>query len=235
MDVANLRTAVLVASKLSLEMVSQERVWSERYSSIGDEYLFGIDPNHYLAEHTQRIKQNSQRVLLVADGEGRNAVWLAQNGLNVTACDISSIAIEKAKKLAKTQNVQCNFVCGDMLCEKFSNNIKQDQFDWVIGIFIQFTNAEARLKQFEIMKSLTAHGGRILLHGYTPKQLEYKTGGPSAIENLYTQALLQNSFQDWDIEELVEYEKDISEGSGHKGMSGLIGMVARKPSWHLMA
>ncbi len=228
MDVANPRTAVLVASKLSLEMVSQERVWSERYSPTGDAYPFGTHPNHYLAEHTQRIKQNGQRVLLVADGEGRNAVWLAQNGLNVTACDISSIAIEKAKKLARTQNVQCNFVCGDMLCEKFSNNIKQDQFDWVIGIFIQFTNAEARLKQFEIMKSLTTHGGRILLHGYTPKQLEYKTGGPPMIENLYTKEILKNAFSDCEIEELVEYERTIKEGIGHHGKSALIGMIAKK-------
>lgn len=228
MDVANPRTAALIASKLSIEIVSQEQIWSERYSSIGDEYLFGVAPNHYLAEHTQRIKDNGHRILLVADGEGRNAVWLAQNGLQVTACDISPVAIAKAKKLALTQNVESNFICADMLCEKFSTNIKQDQFDWVIGIFIQFTNAETRLKQFEIMKSLTARGGRILLQGYTPKQLEYKTGGPPMLENLYTKEILKNAFSDWEIEELLEYELTIKEGIGHHGKSALIGMIARK-------
>ena len=76
---------------------------------------------------------------------------------------------------------------------------------------------------------LTRPGGRILLQGYTPKQLDYGTGGPSALENLYTPAILQTAFADWTIEELVEYEEDISEGTGHKGPSALIGLVARKP------
>jgi hypothetical protein len=78
------------------------------------------------------------------------------------------------------------------------------------------------------MKQATRPGGRILLHGYTPRQLEYKTGGPSAVENLYTPEILRAAFTDWTIEELVEYEDDIAEGSGHRGRSALIGMVARK-------
>ena len=79
------------------------------------------------------------------------------------------------------------------------------------------------------MKQLTRPGGYILLQGYTPKQLEYGTGGPSAIENLYTEDMLRSAFADWDIEELVEYEDTIAEGTGHVGRSALIGMVARKP------
>ena len=79
------------------------------------------------------------------------------------------------------------------------------------------------------MKQLTRPGGRILLQGYTVKQLEYRTGGPSAAENLYTDDILRDAFADWEIEELVEYEEDITEGTGHKGRSALIGLVARKP------
>ena len=79
------------------------------------------------------------------------------------------------------------------------------------------------------MKQLTAPGGRILLQGYTPKQLKYATGGPSAVENLYSAELLRSAFADWAIEELIEYEDEISEGSGHQGRSALIGMIARKP------
>jgi hypothetical protein len=102
-------------------------------------------------------------------------------------------------------------------------------FDWVIGIFIQFTGAADRTRQFAAMKQLAARGGRILLQGYTPKQLDYRTGGPGVLENLYTPELLRRAFAGWEIEELVEYEDEVSEGRGHKGRSALIGLVARKP------
>jgi hypothetical protein len=102
-------------------------------------------------------------------------------------------------------------------------------FDWVVGIFIQFTGPAERALQFAAMKQLAARGGRILLQGYTPKQLDYGTGGPGVLENLYTAELLRETFSGWEIEELVEYEDDIAEGRGHKGRSALIGMVARKP------
>jgi hypothetical protein len=69
----------------------------------------------------------------------------------------------------------------------------------------------------------------VLLQGYTPKQLDYGTGGPGVLENLYTPEILRAAFGDWVIEELVEYEEDVSEGRGHSGRSALIGMVARKP------
>jgi hypothetical protein len=79
------------------------------------------------------------------------------------------------------------------------------------------------------MKQLAAPGGRILLQGYTPKQLDFGTGGPSTVENLYTREMLLAAFADWEIEELVEYEDEISEGTGHKGRSALIGLIALKP------
>jgi cyclopropane fatty-acyl-phospholipid synthase-like methyltransferase len=104
-----------------------------------------------------------------------------------------------------------------------------DAFDWVVGIFIQFVGPEWRERQFDVMKQLTRPGGCILLQGYTPKQLEFKTGGPSAVENLYTEEILREAFTGWEIEELVEYEEDVAEGSAHRGRSALIGLVARKP------
>ena len=171
-----------------------------------------------------------ESVLMIADGEGRNSVWLAAQGLKVTANEICKVAIDRAKKLAHESNAYVEIVECDILTDEWPMKCDQDSFDWVIGIFIQFANTEERKKLFSFMKAMTKPNGRILLLGYTPKQLEYKTGGPSAIENLYTQELLHDAFQDWDLEELVEYEKDISEGMGHKGMSALIGMVATKPS-----
>ena len=104
-----------------------------------------------------------------------------------------------------------------------------DAFDWVIGIFIQFAGPEERARQFAAMQQLTRSGGRILLQGYTPRQLDFGTGGPPAVENLYTRQMLVSVFAGWEIEEIVDYEDEIEEGSGHKGRSALIGLIARKP------
>ena len=105
----------------------------------------------------------------------------------------------------------------------------RDRFDWVLGVFIQFVGGAEMIRQFSAIKQMTRSSGRVLLHGYTPKQLEYKTGGPSDIENMYTKELLRKEFASWDIEEMVEYEEDVAEGIRHNGRSALIGMIARKP------
>ncbi len=203
--------------------------WTERYQSAESDFLFGREPSEFLIQKRTMFKPQ-QSALMIADGEGRNSVYLAKQGLKVTANDICEVAISRAMKLAEESNSDINFVECNILTDQWSTKCDENLFDWVVGIFIQFTNAEERKKLFSFMKAMTKPNGRILLLGYTPKQLEYKTGGPSAIENLYTQELLRDAFQDWDLEELVEYEKDISEGMGHKGMSALIGMVAIKPS-----
>ena len=209
--------------------MNQELIWSKRYRDAGDDYLFGTEPNRFLA-HRQDLLQNGRSALSVADGEGRNSVWLAEQGLEVTAIEISPVAIEKARHLANGRNTRVNFLLADMLAPGWPPLEMHDAFDWVFGIFIQFVGPEWRSRQFDVLKQLTAPGGRVLLQGYTPKQLEYRTGGPSAVENLYTDEVLRAEFAGWEIEELIEYEDEISEGNGHKGRSALIGMIARKPA-----
>ena len=208
--------------------MNQEQIWSKRYQDAGDDFLFGTQPNRFLA-HRQELLKNGRSALSVADGEGRNSVWLAEQGLEVTAVEISPVAVEKARRLAAGRQANVTFLLADMLAPGWPPAEMHGAFDWVFGIFIQFVGPELRRRQFEVMQQLTAPGGRILLQGYTPKQLEYATGGPSAVENLYSAELLRSAFADWAIEELVEYEDNISEGSGHQGRSALIGMVARKP------
>lgn len=208
--------------------MDQELRWSNRYRDAGDQYLFGTEPNRFLA-HRLALLQNGRTALSVADGEGRNSVWLAEQGLDVTAVEISPVAVEKARRLAAGRKVELRFILADMLAPGWPPVELHGGFDWVVAIFIQFVGAEDRQRQFVTIKLLVRPGGRILLHGYTPKQLEYRTGGPADVENLYTEAILREAFADWDIEELVEYEEDISEGLGHKGRSALIGLVARKP------
>lgn len=209
--------------------MNQELLWNNRYRDAGEQYLFGTEPSHFLANRPEIFKKD-EIALSLADGEGRNSVWLANKGLNVTAVEISATAINKAKALASERNVDINFLQSDMLFHHWDETNFIDKFDWVIGIFIQFVGREGMTQQFEIMKLLTRPGGKILLHGYTPKQLEYKTGGPSDINNLYTKETLLDAFSGWEIDELIEYEENISEGIGHLGKSALIGLIARKPS-----
>ena len=201
--------------------MSQEIAWDKNYRDAGEQYLFGTEPNRFLA-HRAALLQNGRTALSVADGEGRNSVWLAEQGLDVTAIEISAIGVEKARRLAAGRQVDIRFIQADMLALNWPPTELHNSFDWVIGIFIQFVGFEGRERQFATMKQLTRPGGRVLLHGYTPKQLEFNTGGPSVVENLYTQEMLCAAFTDWKIEELVEYEDEISEGSRHKGVSALL-------------
>jgi cyclopropane fatty-acyl-phospholipid synthase-like methyltransferase len=208
--------------------MNQEMTWSNRYRDAGEQYLFGTEPNRFLA-HRAALLQDGRTAVSVADGEGRNSVWLAEQGLDVTAVEISPVAVEKARRLAAGRNVELRFILADMLAPGWPPVELHDGFDWVVAIFIQFVGPEVRQRQFAAIKQLARPGGRVLLHGYTPKQLDYRTGGPASVENLYTEAMLREAFADWEIEELVDYEDEISEGLGHKGRSALIGLVARKP------
>ena len=208
--------------------MDHEAHWNARYAAAGDDYVFGTEPNRFLARRLALLEEGAT-AMSIADGEGRNSVWLADQGLDVTAVEISAVAVEKARRLAAGRNRKVDFVIADILSPSWPPQSLVNAFDWVIGIFIQFANPDERKRQFEAMKHVTRPGGRILLQGYTPKQLEYRTGGPSAVENLYTVDLLRQAFADWVIEELAEYEDDIAEGAGHKGKSALIGLVARKP------
>jgi len=196
--------------------------WDARFSS--DEYIFGTEPNVWLAQHADLLKPG-MRVLAVADGEGRNSVWLAKQGLQVDAFDISPVGIDKARKLAHQQGVDINFSIHSVEDYPWSTGT----YDAVVAIFIQFADPETRAALFKHMKSALKPDGVILLQGYTPKQLDYKTGGPPNLSHLYTEDLLKESFSDLAIAELTAYEQVLTEGSQHHGQSALIGMVARKP------
>ena len=202
----------------------QEHMWSTRYRSAGEDYVFGTTPNRFLAAQSALLSAGSN-ALSVADGEGRNAVWLAEQGLQVTATEISPVALEKARKLAAGRHVEVDFVLADAVAWDYP----EAAFDFVVGIFIQFADPVQRARIFAGMARALRPGGHLIVQGYTPKQLEYKTGGPSTIENLYTPESLQEAFSGWTIEELIEYEDELLEGVAHKGRSALIGVIARKP------
>ena len=207
---------------MSKGFANPRETWDARFSS--DEYIFGTEPNVWLAQHADLFKPG-MRVLAVADGEGRNSVWMAKLGLQVDAFDISPVGIEKAKKLAQQQGVDVNFSIHGIEDYPWTTG----DYDAVVAIFIQFADPDTRAALFKRMKSALKPDGVLLLQGYTPKQLEYKTGGPPNLSHLYTEDLLQEAFGDLDISELRAYEDVLTEGTQHHGQSALIGLVARRP------
>lgn len=206
-----------------------EAFWSARYRDAGDEYLFGTAPNTFLASQAP-LFQSGQRVLAVADGEGRNSVWLAEQGLEVVATEISPVVLEKAGRLARGRSVRVDFCCQDILQAAWPPAEFVGAFDFVVAIFIQFVGPEARATLFHALQQTLKPGGCLVIQGYTPKQLEYKTGGPSALENLYTAELLQEAFAGWEFLHLREHESLVAEGLAHQGMSALVDAVIRKPA-----
>ena len=195
--------------------------WNGRFSS--PEYVFGTAPNAFLASQAHRLMPD-QRASAVADGEGRNGVWLARQGLDVLSVDFSSVGLAKAQKLAADAGVALHTKCVDLAAWAWD----EPPFDVVVAIFIQFADPALRTTIFQKMKDALKPGGLILLAGYGPEQLDYRTGGPTQLENLYTAPMLRDAFSDMTILHLAEYDDEINEGAGHSGMSALIDLVERK-------
>ena len=196
--------------------------WDARYAT--DDYIFGTAPNRFLESQIAHVKPG-MRVLSIADGEGRNGVWLAEQGARVHAVDVSPVALEKARKLATVRGVALDFEQVDIL----GWNWPEAAYDLVAAIFIQFAPPPERDHVIAGIRRCLKPGGLLILQGYTPKQIEFGTGGPPSAANMYTADLLRGWFGDWDILHLAEHESVIREGSHHHGMSALIDLVARKP------
>lgn len=195
--------------------------WQQRFAAPG--YLFGTEPNVFLKAHAHLLR-SGQKALAIADGEGRNGVFLAERGLDVLSVDFSPLAQEKARALAKERGVTLRIEQVDIV----NWNWPKEEFDVVAAIFFQFALPPERDKIFAGIKKTLKPGGLLLLEGYGPKQIEYKTGGPSDLARLYTPALLRQAFGDFSSIEVREYDAELREGSRHSGMSALVDLVGRK-------
>lgn len=194
--------------------------WNERFAT--ENYLFGDKPNRYLLEKIALLQKG--KALSIADGEGRNSVWLATQGFEVDAFDFSPVAIEKAQKLADAHQVRVNFHCSDW--QNF--DWQPEQYDAIAGIFFQFADPESRTKLFEKLNFALKPGGTLIIQGYGKSQMQYKSGGPGILENLYDEELLLSSFSSYKTLDLRTYMEEVDEGPGHSGMSALVGFVGQK-------
>jgi cyclopropane fatty-acyl-phospholipid synthase-like methyltransferase len=195
--------------------------WDKRYAA--REYIFGVEPNVFLVSQRAHFWPH-MRVLDIACGEGRNAVWLAKLGCEMVGVDISPLALDKARRLAAQHAVSPTLVEGDIRQWHW----QAGQFDAVLAIFIQFAAPEGRSALFEGMCKTLKPGGLLFLQGFTPKQLQYTSGGPKELSHLYTKALLRESLTGMEILHLNEHEGELREGTKHVGKAALVDLVARK-------
>lgn len=194
--------------------------WDQRYGS--EDYFYGTEPNAFLASQRGRVKPG-MHALALADGEGRNGVWLAQQGADVLSVDGSAVGLAKAQRLAAARGVKLATEQVDLATWNFG----LARFDLIVSIFAHFEPPLRRRVHAAIVTALRP-GGLLLLEAYRPKQLEFKTGGPPVAEMMMSAAILREDFAALNIVELLEREAEIHEGKGHGGMSALVDLVAQR-------
>ena len=202
-----------------------KKMWDDRYSV--EEYAYGIAPNEFFKEAIDKYKLVGE-ILLPAEGEGRNAVYAAKKGLNVTAFDISIEGKKKALKLAEKENVEINYSVGDF----FDLDIINKQFDSAALIFAHFP-PPLLTKYHKKIGDLIKPKGMIILEGFSTGHIELRNanpnvGGPKKVEMLFSKESIQNDFPDFEIIQLEEVEVKLKEGKFHHGTSKVIRFVGKK-------
>ncbi|GAA4229338.1 ubiquinone/menaquinone biosynthesis C-methylase UbiE [Sagittula marina] len=195
--------------------------WNAKFDR--PDYLYGTAPVAFLSDNAGMIPP-AAKTLSVAEGEGRNAVFLAERGCEVTAFDGASNALEKAARLASDRGVTLQLHEADIAAWDW----QPETYDLVVAIHWQFTPPALRDQVFAGMKRTLKPGGRLMLSGFSVTQLKFSSGGPRHPDHLYTPELLTNAFADMHILRCAEYEKQLSSGAGHTGRSALVDLIADK-------
>jgi SAM-dependent methyltransferase len=195
--------------------------WDERYGT--SDFFYGREPNDFLRAQAPELPKGG-RVLCLAEGEGRNAVFLAQLGFQVTAVDASSVGLEKARRLATERGVSIDTVLIDL--RDFEPG--DESFDAVVSIWCHLSSALRPTVHHRIRRALRP-GGRLVLEHYHPRQVSYGTGGPKDVDFLMTAEELRSSFSALRTVRLFEGEREVHEGAGHSGLSFVTQFVAEKP------
>lgn len=196
--------------------------WDSRFA--GPVYLYGTEPNDFLREHAEQLPLPGP-VLSLAEGEGRNAVFLASRGYRVTAMDSSAVGLEKARQLATARGVGIETVHADL------SDFQLGEVQWagVISIWCHLPSGLRADVHGRIRRAI-APGGVFLLEHYHPRQVPYGTGGPKDPDMLVTLAELRAAFPGWIELHAFEGERVIHEGELHEGVSFVTQWVARRPS-----
>ncbi len=188
-------------------------MWNKRYNN--KTYAYGTKANDFLVSMIDRLPAG--KILCLAEGEGRNAVWLAEQGNEVTAVDASDIGLLKAEKLAKAQGVKITTVHADLA----DYDIGTQQWDAIISIFCHLPPDLRQDVHRRCVKGLRDKG-MLLLEAYTPLQLEYKTGGPPVAEMMMNMKSLNSELIGLEFLHLQECVREIHEGEFHNGTGAVL-------------
>lgn len=195
-------------------------MWDERYRS--KEYAYGTEPNQFLKQNFHHLPKG--RILSLAEGEGRNAVFLAQQGYSVTAVDTSIVGLHKAQKWAEANGVTVNWVHADLADYDFGNH----EWDGIVSIFCPLLPA-VRKKMYDKLQLGLKQGGIFLLEAYTPEQLRYGTGGGHSVDFMQSKKMVRTELHSLTFQHLVELERNVIEGIYHTGLGSVVQAVAIKP------
>jgi len=196
------------------------RNWDERYTD--PDYVYGTEPNEYLASVIDRIPRG--KVLCLCEGEGRNATWLAQQGCDVTAVDASKVGLRKARDLAAARGVEIDTVVSDLA----HFDIEPDAWDAIVSIFCHVP-PELRARLHRQCVGGLRPGGVLVLEAYTPRQIEYGTGGPPTAELTMHLQALEAELAGLEFLYARELDRDVVEGKFHTGLGAVVQILARKP------
>ncbi|MEI6291488.1 MAG: class I SAM-dependent methyltransferase [Chloroflexota bacterium] len=195
-------------------------MWNQRYSQ--SEYVYGVEPNEYLVKASGNIRPGG-KVLSLGEGEGRNAVYLASQGFNVTAVDSSSVGLEKAQKLADSKRVKIDTITADLA----DFEIKPGSWDAIISIYCHLPSAQ-RVKLHQQVCAGLKPGGVFILEAFTPRQLLFGTGGPSSPDMLMTLEGLRIELDGLKLEHAVELDRSVLEGTFHTGQAAVVQITGIK-------
>jgi cyclopropane fatty-acyl-phospholipid synthase-like methyltransferase len=195
--------------------------WNSRYAEPG--YAYGTEPNAFLVAQKKYLKPGG-KALAVADGEGRNGVWLAQQGLDVLSVDASEVGLRKTQELAADRGVAIRTEKVDLTTWQWP----EQKYDVVVAVFIHFP-PEVRARMHRSMFEALKPGGVLIIEAFTPEQLKYKSGGPTVAEMLYTADMLRIDFAGGEILLIEELVTELAEGKYHRGPGAVVRLVLRRP------
>jgi SAM-dependent methyltransferase len=195
-------------------------MWDERFSQADP--VYGHEPNSYVKAQAYRLKPGA-KVLVPADGYGRNGVWLAQQGFQVHTVDLSPVGVERARKAAQAAAVEIEMEVADLA----TWNWPVDEYYAVVAIFFHLP-PETRAKIHRAMVEALKPGGIIILQAFSPEQLRYTSGGPKQADMLCTADLLRKEFAGAEALELEEKVVELEEGHMHSGLGAVVQGVFRK-------
>jgi SAM-dependent methyltransferase len=195
--------------------------WNQRYAE--EVFAYGEEPNDFVRQMTGTFAPGS-RILLLAEGQGRNAVWLARHGHKAVAVDQSEVGLKRTHELAAKYGVTVETVAADLMTWTAEPN----SFDAVVAVFAHLP-ASGRAHMHKMAVEALKPGGIAVVEVYSPRQLEHKTGGPPNIELLVEPEALRAEFAGLEIERCEELERDVFEGPYHCGRAAVVQLLGRKP------